>query len=116
MLDARGDAPRGATTEARPRPHRIPDDWRPPADLVTLARERGLDPAEEAATFAAHWRAEGTAAARKVSWNDAFRVWIGRSFARRGRAKPAERPGYLGSIFDHEPEPDGRPFIDHGEV
>lgn len=115
LLASKAAGPEAATIV---KPHRLPPDWRASPALLAFARDRGVDGEAEEEAFIANWRSDATPKARKLSWDDAFRVWVHRASQQRGRGQVARherRPGYLdGSVFDPPAERthDGRPIID----
>ena len=64
--------------EARKRAQRLPEDWQASIELLKFAADLGLDGKETAANFKDYWDGEGSAKARKLDWDAAFRVWCRR--------------------------------------
>lgn len=70
---------------------RLPNDWQPPPEYLTWARENGngLDLSLEADKFRDYWIAQPGQKGVKVNWNATWRNWIrnarGRSHAENGR-------------------------------
>jgi len=70
---------------------RISLDWTPCAADAERARQRGLDPDEEAEAFRDHWHAAAGPKALKRDWDAAFRTWCRISAERRARDRGGAR-------------------------
>lgn len=81
------------------RGERLPIDWQPDDEDCGYARERGLDPAEQASAFRDIWNAKVGVNARKLDWKAAWRTWCRREVASRHRhgdgstRSASDRPG-----------------------
>lgn len=92
----------GADVDARgARGTRLPEDWRPCAELRDFARQLGLDPDEAAAEFLDFWRSVPGSKGRKLDWDGTFRNRCRELSARQGNrgARPSGgRPGTGGIL------------------
>ena len=84
--------PEEAATSAKAakRGSRLPPDWTPTDELLSFARERGVDDVTHLVDhFRNHWAAAAGAKATKVDWSAAFRTWVLNDVQwRRQRAAP----------------------------
>jgi hypothetical protein len=80
----------------------IPVEWAPRSDELALARELGVDPAKEHASFRDHHTAKGS---RFVDWNAAFRTWLRNAvkFNRGGSARGSSGSASFFAILDSLP-------------
>ena len=78
-----------------PRGERLPDDWRPSADMLAwAAAERpDIDAQAETENFRDHWLAKSGRDAAKLDWGRTWKKWIRSAFARpKLRAVGGYRP------------------------
>lgn len=78
-----------------PRGERLPDDWRPSADMLAwAAAERpDIDVQAETENFRDHWLAKSGRDAAKLDWGRTWKKWIRSAFARpKLRAVGGYRP------------------------
>lgn len=105
------DIPQGGKREKRAR--RIPSDWNPSQRDIEFAIGLGLTPAELATArdeFREYWQAEGSAKARKLDWDLAFRGRL-RFIASKRKLSPNARAGPR----SREPDPYSQFFLEmHG--
>lgn len=73
------NAPAAATRKARAT--RIPEGWRPTAELAAYAEKElpNVDVERLAEEFADYWRARAGEKARKLDWDATWRTWVRRS-------------------------------------
>ena len=79
--DATRDAPGAANASPAKAPRRadppvrhtrLPEDWKPGADILAIIQKAGRDPEPIAAAFRAHYKANGAA---RADWDAAFAGW-----------------------------------------
>ena len=76
-------APVVPAAKAPRRPHRLPEDFAPNESCIRLAREQGVNLANELPQFVDHYTASGVAG---LDWQAKFRTWI-RNAAKWGPRK-----------------------------
>lgn len=82
----------GASAPTAPkRATRLPDGWKPDADLIAYAEAElpNVDAAKLAEEFTDYWRAAAGEKARKVDWAATWRTWVRRSANRYPTRKQA---------------------------
>jgi hypothetical protein len=90
--DQEGNAPRAKRSTAT----RLPDDFELTPERIAYAQEQRIDPQRTFQNFRDHWKSAGTANARKLDWDAAWRIWCrneqkftGGSTSRISTATPA---------------------------
>ena len=84
----------------------MPDGWAPRSEELALARDLGVDPTREAASFRDHHSAKGS---RFVDWHAAFRTWLRNAvrFGRAGGGAARGGPSFF-DVLDSIPLPGAR--------
>ncbi|MFA5186373.1 MAG: hypothetical protein WC551_07860 [Patescibacteria group bacterium] len=91
------NGPKQAKAKACARRTQVPHDFAPNAGHDSLAKELGLDLADETPKFIEHHSGKGTLMA---DWNMAFRTWL-RNAPGFARSKPADRANLMRQMDDH---------------
>lgn len=79
------------SSDARPKSHRLPDDWRPSQACRDFATDKGLDPNIVAEAFVDYWTGGKGSKQQRTDWNRTWRVWCERD-TNGPLAKAAARP------------------------
>lgn len=83
------DDPGAAASEKKKPARRLPGDFRPTDDHISLATGLGVDLDHEFAKFCDYWRSEGRP---KADWNATLRNWIRKAAENpRGNVRPIQR-------------------------